>query len=180
VTEYMPPQELGVEQPAQFHHWYRPRNIIVGGAALLSFATGMYFIKKEQEAHEAEKARDNVALGYAAEEDGFSGAERIHRLSDNKMSINLAVTPNCTLNNIEASVRRLENGGLDITDYSFTAKAYPVVAEHQSGAHRRVQEVHGQSVTFRVANHTELLNNILGQKPCEALAGSLAVQQAIH
>ena len=68
----------------------------------------------------------------------------------------------------------------DVTSYSFTARAYPVAAEVDTPSSRPDTVVEGQSVTFTFANSDQLRDEILGDQPCQVLAGNLAVQQQIN
>lgn len=138
----------------------------------------------------AEQA-ERSAAHYAAEEDNIQREVRedgfpqvdIYSISSGRVaSGTIHLTGNCALNGVQLTLEREPDGG-DITDvsaYSFTGYAYPVVdSRYDPVADRYKDTIDGQQVTFTFTGAEDLQENILGETPCQTLAGNLAVQGSI-
>jgi hypothetical protein len=122
-------------------------------------------------AHEIETHA--LADGFKAEVQPYGG------LNGTRATGSIAVGPNCTIEGVTMHVDRAGWRATDVTSYSFTAHAYPVATEVDTPSSRPETIVEGSPVTFTFANIDELRDGILGNQPCQTLAGNLAVQNQI-
>jgi hypothetical protein len=111
--------------------------------------------------------------------DGFEAKVRPYGgLNGTRATGSIAVGPNCTMEDVTMHVDRSGWHATDVTSYSFDAEAYPVTGVDRSGRGTDTF-VEGQTVTFTFTNAEDLRENILGDQPCQTLAGNLAVQNQI-
>jgi hypothetical protein len=123
-------------------------------------------LAREIEAHAAADGFEAKVLPYG----GLNGA---------RATGSIALSPNCTIQGVTMHLDREGWHATDVTSYSFDAEAYPVTGVDRSG-HGTDTFVEGQTVTFTFTGAEDLRENILGEQPCQVLAGNLAVQQQIN
>lgn len=159
----------------------RTKRLIYGGAVLAGAGVifgGILIHKDEQKfQHEEDVRISQITAGMA--EDGFDGT--VAYASKFGARVDLKVSENCTLKGVSIEYDDTIDPVTDVKNYNFTAYAFPKTYEERNNAsHRTETHIAGQETVFIFQDAADLEKNILGEQPCAALAGNLAIQGEVR